>query len=183
MRTEGRQIPDAGYRAGGKGQKLNHGRTKERRRRPVWRTDAGLAARGSARGNVPGTEQRDSVIHASTVDLDDAYMAGRQAVFIAAGDDSGFMATILREGGPTYRARYDKVPLQVVADSERSFPDAWIARSRTDVTDQFVRYARPLAGHDWPTVPLVGGLQRFARLEPILANQKLDEHVPRAVRR
>jgi len=145
--------------------------------------DAGLAARGSARGNVPGTDQRDSIIHASTVDLDEAYLVGRQAVFIAAKDGSGFMATILREGGPTYRVRYDKVPLEVVANSERSFPDAWIAGARTDVTDDFVRYARPLVGHDWPSVPLVGGLQRFARLEPIFADRKLAAYVPQAARR
>lgn len=28
-----------------------------------------LAVRGSARGNVPGTDQRDSIIYTSTVDL------------------------------------------------------------------------------------------------------------------
>jgi alkaline phosphatase D len=54
----------------------------------------------------------------------------------------------------------------------------WISPSRTDVTDESVRHARPLLGHDWPGVPLVGGLQRFARLEPIFADRTLDEHVP-----
>jgi len=34
----------------------------------------GLAARGSARGNVPGTDQRHNMIYASTVDLDEAYL-------------------------------------------------------------------------------------------------------------
>jgi 6-phosphofructokinase 1 len=92
------------------------------------------------------------------------------------------MATILRAPGPIYRVRYDKVPLEAVANSERAFPESWIAPSRTDVTDDFVRYARPLIGDDWPSVPLVDGLQRFARLELVFAEQRLPEYVPQAYR-
>jgi 6-phosphofructokinase 1 len=142
----------------------------------------GLACRGLARGNVPGTDQRDSIVHASTVDLEEAYLVGCQAVSIALENGSGYMATILREPGSSYRVRYDKVPLQVVANSERSFPAAWIAPSRTDVTDDFVDYARPLVGSDWPSVPLVGGLQRFARLEPVFAVKLLPAYVPQGHR-
>lgn len=143
----------------------------------------GLPCRGTARGNVPGTDQRDSVIHASTVGSDEAYLVGRQAACIAARDGSGFMATILREPGPGYRVRYDKVPLEAVANSERSFPEGWITPSRTDVTDEFLQYARPLVGNDWPSVPLVDGLQRFARLAPVFADKKLPDYRPQAYRR
>jgi 6-phosphofructokinase len=144
--------------------------------------EVGLATRGSARGNVPGTDQRHNIIYASTVDLEEAYQVGRQAAFIAAEEGSGYMATILREPGPIYRVRYDKVPLEAVANSERSLPADWIAPSRTDVTDDFLRYARPLIGDDWPSVPLVGGLQRFARFEPIFAEQRLPAYVPQTYR-
>ena len=150
----------------------------------------GLAARGSARGNVPGTDQRHNVIASSTVDLEEAYQVGRKAALIAVEEEacpervegSGYMATILREPGPLYRVRYDKVPLEVVANSERTFPKGWIASSRTDVTDDFVRYARPLMGEDWPSVPLVNGLQRFARFEPVFAEKRLPAYVPQAHR-
>ncbi len=54
------------------------------------------------------------------------------------------MATLLREPGPVYNVRYDKVPLDEVANSERNFPANWITPDGTDVTDDFVRYARPL---------------------------------------
>ncbi|HUU31741.1 MAG TPA: diphosphate--fructose-6-phosphate 1-phosphotransferase [Phycisphaerae bacterium] len=145
--------------------------------------EVGLAARGSARGNVPGTDQRHHMIYASTVDLEEAYEVGCEAVRIAIRDGSGYMATILREPGKAYRARYDKVPLDVVANSERVFPAAWIAASGTDVTDDFVRYARPLIGEAWPQVPLVGGLQRLARLKPIFAEKKLPAYVPQAHRK
>jgi 6-phosphofructokinase 1 len=142
----------------------------------------GLACRGLARGNVPGTDQRDSIINASKVDLDEAYLVGRQAVSVAVEHGSGYMATILRKPGSSYRALYDKVPLQAVANSERSFPAAWITPSRTDVTDEFVDYARPLVGSEWPNVPLVGGLQRFARLKSVFAEKKLSNYVPQTYR-
>jgi 6-phosphofructokinase 1 len=142
----------------------------------------GLAARGSARGNVSGTDQRHNMIYASTVDLEEAYKVGQKAALVAAEDGSGYMSTILRQPGNVYRARYDKVPLEKVANSERQFPAAWIAPSRSDVTDDFVRYARPLIGDDWPGVPLVGGLQRFARLKPIFAEKKLPPFAPQAHR-
>ena len=142
----------------------------------------GLKARGAARGNLPGTDQRHSMIYASTVDLDEAYKLGEKAARIAAEDGSGFMSTILREPGDDYHVRYDKVPLELVANSERSFPAPWIAPNRIDVTDDFVRYARPLIGEDWPTIPLVDGRQRFARLKKVFASQKLPNYVPQAYR-
>jgi len=144
--------------------------------------DVGLSSRGSARGNVPGTDQRHNAIYASTVDLDEAYEVGRKAAYVALEDGSGYMATILREPGRIYRVRYDKVPLDVVANSERSFPEAWIAPSRMDVTDDFIRYARPLIGNDWPSIPLVDGLQRFSRLRSVFAEKTLPAYVPQAFR-
>ncbi|MGB6336392.1 MAG: diphosphate--fructose-6-phosphate 1-phosphotransferase [Thermoanaerobaculia bacterium] len=144
--------------------------------------EVGLAARGAARGNLPGTDQRGSIVYASTVDLEEAYQLGRKAVDIAADQGSGFMATILREEGSAYRVRYDKVPLELVANSERTFPAAWITPARTDVTDDFVRYARPLIGEEWPRVPLVDGLQRFTRFKPVFADKKLPHYQPEAHR-
>jgi len=144
--------------------------------------DVGLAARGAARGNMPGTDQRHAMIYASTVDLEEAYKVGQKAVHVALEDGSGYMATILRRPGPIYNVYYDKVPLEQVANSERAFPELWIAPSRVDVTDDFVRYARPLIGDDWPSIPLVDGRQRFARLRPIFAEKKLPAYVPQAHR-
>ncbi len=144
--------------------------------------EVGLPARGAVRGNMPGTDQRHSMIYASTADLEEAYQVGRKAVEIALKNGNGFMATILREPGDVYQVRYDKVPLELVANSERHFPEAWIAPNRVDVTDDFLRYARPLIGDNWPSVPLVDGRQRFARLKPIFAEKKLPEYVPQAYR-
>lgn len=92
------------------------------------------------------------------------------------------MFTILREPGPIYNPRHDKVLLELVANSERCFPEAWFAPGRLDVTDDFVRYARPLIGDSWPTIPLVDGRQRFAHLSLFCAQTRLPTYLPQAIR-
>ena len=96
---------------------------------------------------------------ASVVDIDEAYEHGRNAVRIAVTDGTGYMSTILRRGFETYAPYYDKAALDVIANSERHLPRAWITPDGHDVTDDFVRYARPLLGEENPPVPMEHGLQ------------------------
>ncbi len=143
----------------------------------------GLAVKGAARGNVMGTDQRHSTVYASPVDLDEAYHVGEKAVELAATGQSGFMATILRQPGSIYHVRFDKVPLAEVANSERTFPKEWITANGCDVTDDFVRYAKPLLGSEMITVPTVDGRQRLTRFSPIYAEKKLPSYVLQADRK
>ena len=142
----------------------------------------GLAAKGSARGNVPGTDQRHAMAMASTVDLEEAYQVGRHAAAMAAAGKGGMMATILRRAGDAYCVHYEAVSLSDVANSERHFPADWIAPSGFDVTDDFLRYCRPLVGDDMVSLPLIDGRQRLARLQPLYAEQKLPKYVPQGER-
>ena len=141
-----------------------------------------LAVKGKARGNVPGTDQRHSMAYVSSVDLNEAYLAGRKAIELAATGQSGFMATILREPGDTYQPRLDRVPLEKVASADRKFPAAWISADRSDVTDEFLNYARPLIGDEPVMLPMVNGLPRMSRLLLILAEKRLAEYVPQGDR-
>jgi 6-phosphofructokinase len=136
----------------------------------------GLKAKGAARGQVMGTDQRDTTAYASVVDLDEAYKVGQKAVEIALYEGNGWMATILRDPGFIYNVRYDKVLLEKVALSERTFPEKWISRNRYDVTDEFLAYVRPLIGDDWPSVPIINGRQRFAMLNMKFADKKLSDY-------
>ncbi len=140
----------------------------------------GFNVTGKSRGQVMGTDQRNAIIYASTVDLDEAYRVGQKAVDIAMNDGNGWMATILRQPGFIYHVKYDKVPLEKVALSERFFPQEWIAENKIDVTDDFLAYVRPLVGEDWVSVPMINGRQRFARLTPIFAEKKLAAYTPEA---
>jgi len=141
-----------------------------------------LPVPGKARFQIPGTDQRNAMIYASTVDMEEAYLVGEKCVRIAREDGTGWMGTLLRQPGRQYRVRFDKAPLEQVANSERHFPQAWIAENRFDVTDDFINYARPLIGADWPAIPLENGLQRFARFAPVFAEKKLEPYVPQSYR-
>lgn len=138
----------------------------------------GLAARGQATWQVPGVLQRFTSIFASRVDIEEAYEVARTAVDIAMRDGTGWMATILRVPGAAYGVRYDKVPLEKVANSVRQLPAEWIAPSGVDVTDAFVDYARPLIGDTWPDIRIAHGLQRFCRLQVQCIEPKLPAYVP-----
>jgi 6-phosphofructokinase 1 len=143
----------------------------------------GLPAKGAARGNVPGTDQRHSMGYASPVDLDEAYRLGQKAMELAATGHGGFMSTILREPGIIYNVRYDKAPLELVANSERTFPASWILPGGCDVSNDFIRYARPLIGEDMLSLPIINGRQRLTQFTPIYAEKKLPAYIPEADRK
>ena len=142
-----------------------------------------LVVKGAARCNVPGTDQRHSMAYTSTVDLEEAYRSAQKAVLLAAAEESGYMATILRSPGSIYVPHYDRVPLAEVAGADRAFPSSWITADGNDVTDEFVRYARPLVGEGMVSLPMIDGRQRLARIRPVLAEQKLPQYTPQADRK
>ena len=143
----------------------------------------GLPVRGSARGQVPGTEQRHAIHCASTVDISEAFEVGRHAAEIAMGNETGLMSTIQRAEGTSYAVTYGQALLTEMANSERVFPKEWIAENRIDVTDSFVEYARPLIGESALAIPLERGLPRFARLNDTLAPQQCVDYIPQAHRK
>jgi len=140
--------------------------------------EKGLNARGQASWQVPGVLQRSTSLSLSSVDADEAFGVGKKAVEIAMSDGSGFMATMLRKPGNTYRLYYDKVPLEKVAVTARQLPKNWLSSDRLDVTDDFIRYAMPLVGQDWVEIPLEDGRPRFSRLNIAFEEKKCPEYIP-----
>jgi 6-phosphofructokinase 1 len=182
--SEGFDVGDLGFTKDGFGHaQFSASKTTVAQQVVTMLNEKGLPVPGSARGQVSGTDQRDTCLYASIVDLDEAYKVGQQAALIAESGENGWMATILREPGPIYNVRYDKVPLEAVANSERTFPQDWLSENRVDVTDAFVDYAKPLIGEDWASVPVVNGRQRFTRFKPIFADKKLPGYELQALRK
>ncbi len=138
----------------------------------------GLAARGQASWQVPGVLQRGTSMFASCVDQEEAYEVGRHAVSVAIKHGGGWMATLQRAEEPDYRIVYDKVQLKTVANSTRQIPRAWMTSDELDVTDEFIRYAEPLVGDEWPPLRLEGIRQRFARLDIRLLDAKCPSYIP-----
>ncbi|NLW20806.1 MAG: diphosphate--fructose-6-phosphate 1-phosphotransferase [Clostridiales bacterium] len=139
---------------------------------------ARLPVRGQATGQVPGILQRACAVEASDVDRAEAYELGRQAVAQALAGQSGRMVTILRMSDSPYAVRYDTVPLEAVANAARKLPGGWVAPGGTDVTDDFITYARPLIGQAVGRHESENGLLRFARLNYEYVDQKLPAYRP-----
>jgi len=138
------------------------------------RAHSRLVVPGIARVDVPGTLQRRDSVRMSNVDASEAYVVGVKAAQLALAGRSGLMATILRKPGYAYEVEYGDVALDVVANAERTFPAEWIADSKVDVTDGFVRWANPLIGEPLPS---------FTRVKPIMAGRSgLDDYVPQGLR-
>ncbi len=182
--SEGFDVGDIGARTDPFGH-ISYGASDRTAQQVIvsYLNQVGLKATGKARGQTVGTDQRHAALLASVVDQKEAYESGRHAVEIARSIGNGYMAVIQREPGLVYRPRYDKVPLDAVANRERVFPKEWIAPSRTDVTDAFVAYAKPLIGETWAQVPLEHGLPRFARFAPVFASKRCAAYVPQAYRK
>jgi 6-phosphofructokinase 1 len=132
-----------------------------------------LIVRGNARCEKPGTRQRREAAYVSEVDLSEAYNVGRYAANIALSGESGYMATIVRIPGISYKVRYEKVLLKEVANSEREFPREWITKDRMDVTEDFIKWAIPLIG---------GKLHQFSTFSDIFAEKKCSAYIPVAFR-
>ncbi len=143
----------------------------------------GLPVRGSARGQVPGTDQRHAIHLASTVDISEAFEVGRHAVSVALEYGTGFMATIQRTSQTPYMVSYGRACLIEMANSERHFPREWISEDGIDVTDEFIDYAMPLIGDSPPVLPMEGRLPRFAKLTDNDVPRRCADYTPEAHRK
>jgi len=141
----------------------------------------GMPVRGNATGQIPGVMQRSTGFYRSEVDEREAYEAGRHAVKVAVEEGTGYMATILRDySAKGYSIYYDKVPMNVIANSARGLPAEWIAENGTDVTDAYIDYAMPLIGDEPRPIPTVspGGMPDFARLDLGMIEKKCKDYLP-----
>ena len=106
-----------------------------------------------ARWEKPGTIQRVAGDRVSKVDVEEAYRVGKFAVQSAVEGKSGFMVTLIREEGPSYRVSTGLVELEKVANLRKAMPLNFINEEGNDVTEDFLKYARPLIGD--PLYPYV----------------------------
>jgi len=133
------------------------------------RAKSRLIVRGIARSERPGTRQRREIAYVSEIDKEEAYQVGAYAAKLALDGENGFMSTIIRKPEGIYKVTFEKVSLNVVANSERKFPQEWISMDKLDVTDEFVEWALPLIGSPLP---------RFAKFKEIYVLEKCKKYIP-----
>jgi ATP-dependent phosphofructokinase / diphosphate-dependent phosphofructokinase len=98
-------------------------------------------------------------VRASSVDLEEAYQCGVEAVKLASMDQSGVMVSIKRLSNTPYEVKYGVVPLREVAVSAKPMPVEYFNPEGNHVSPLFIDYMKPLAGE----------IPEFVRLEKIFA--------------
>ena len=83
-----------------------------------------------------------------TLDFEEAFACGQQAVTLATTGSGGVMVTMNRINSPAeeYRIGFGTIPLSEVANHERPMPDHYITEDGFGVTDAFMDYIKPLVG-------------------------------------
>ena len=112
----------------------------------------------------PDICQQSAVHFASRVDMEEAYLVGKEAVKLALEGKSGYMITIKREKGKVYERRISAARLSLVANMEKKVPLRWINKERNFVTKEFIEYVRPLIQGE-VSLPTQNGLPCYSRLE------------------
>ncbi|MGH2448619.1 MAG: 6-phosphofructokinase [Chloroflexota bacterium] len=99
-----------------------------------------------SRWDKPGSLQRMAMLCVSSVDLAEARTVGDAAVELAVSGETDRMVTLVRESDEPYHCSAGSVGLERIANRQRLIPDEFLSQSGRDVSDRFIRYARPLLG-------------------------------------
>jgi len=98
------------------------------------------------RADTFGYLQRSFAGLQSSVDLDEAYRCGREAVKLAMEHDNGSVAIRRIGNGKDYAVELFRTELSNVAEKTKSMPDEFINAEGNGVTKAFIEYAMPLTG-------------------------------------
>ena len=88
--------------------------------------------------------QRCSSTMLSKADQKEAIASGAFAVERALEGVTGVMITFIREEGEEYCLSYGTSDVNNICNKEKTVPRSWINEDGTDVTEDFIKYARPL---------------------------------------
>ncbi len=109
------------------------------------------------------TLQRCASHTASLTDINEAFMAGAAAVKAADEGETGKMPVIERVSDYPYRVATDIYDIHKIANVEKMVPREWINEKGNGVTEEFIRYARPLIQGEFAPI-VVDGLPMHLRL-------------------
>ena len=107
--------------------------------------------------------QRCSSSLISKTDQQEAVMAGREAAKAAAEGKTGLMVAFDRAEGSEYKITCSLKDVNEICNAEKTVPLEWITKDGTDISDEFIAYAKPLI--QGQVVPPIGedGLIDFVK--------------------
>ena len=93
------------------------------------------------------TLQRCASQVVSRVDLDEAYMIGGTSTRAALDGETVKMCALQRVADDPYEVRTKLIDVKSVANQVRNVPAEWVGADGMSVTEEFLRYVRPLVGN------------------------------------
>ena len=102
-----------------------------------------------ARGEKPGICGRASIAYQSSIDRDEAILVGREAVKAVVSGHTGVMVGIKRVSGDEYKIETPLIPIQEVMLDEKVLPEKYINDRGNDVTEEYVKWCKPLMGDEF----------------------------------
>ncbi len=99
----------------------------------------------------------------SRTDITESYQVGGAAVKAAFEGHTGEMVSLKRISNDPYQCTTELVDVRMVANIEKKLPLDWITESRTNVTEKFHQYARPLIQAELTPV-FINGLPRHIKI-------------------
>ncbi|WFE67915.1 6-phosphofructokinase [Thiomicrospira sp. R3] len=98
----------------------------------------------------PDYLQRSASHMVSQTDWDMAYQAGEQAVIAALNGEHGVLPIITKLSDNPFQFGFKTVPLDAVAELEKSVPDSFITEDGMDITQAALDYLLPLVAGERP---------------------------------
>lgn len=105
--------------------------------------------------------QRCSSAMLSKTDHKEAIASGAYGVKCALDGETGKMIAFKRTEGSSYAIDYITADVNIVCNQEKTVPTTWITNDGTDISEDFVSYARPLIQGE-VDVPSKDGVPEFA---------------------
>lgn len=90
------------------------------------------------------TLQRCASHIASLTDIEEAFEVGKRGVIAAAAGVTGVMAVIKRVSDSPYLCTYETHNIKEIANMEKKVPLSWIKEEEDGMSEEFLRYAKPL---------------------------------------
>lgn len=105
--------------------------------------------------------QRSSIFAQSLTDSREAAMAGSYGVEAALSGETGKMVSFVRGTDELYDISCALADVSLICNQEKKVPLEWIIQDGTDVSQEFISYARPLI-QGAPAIPMKNGLPDYA---------------------
>ncbi len=100
--------------------------------------------------------QRAAAHCASRTDIEEAYECGAASVKAADEGDSGKMIVMVRTSNDPYKITTDIKDVHKIANEVRYVPREWVNEAGDNVTEEFLRYVRPLIMGDIDPITVDG---------------------------